>query len=141
MSMPHTCRCGICQREMDEFFSTAAPSTAELTSADYEDVLADHRRLVRELDVLLNGDSAAKQASLCDIVCQVQAEPRQLVRCSQLQALLSLGIEICEREAEITFESNKHFIGAHAGQVVDYDARRELAGYKRFIRMAKRMQR
>lgn len=47
----------------------------ELTIADYEEVLADHRRLVRELDVLLNGeDGAAKQASLCDIVLQVRRE-------------------------------------------------------------------
>lgn len=43
-----------------------------LSASDYEEVLADHRRLVRELDVLLNGeDGAAKQASLCDIVAQV----------------------------------------------------------------------
>jgi hypothetical protein len=43
-----------------------------LTIADYEEVLADHRRLVRELDVLINGEAgAAKQASLCDIVSQV----------------------------------------------------------------------
>jgi len=40
--------------------------------ADYEEVLADHRRLVREIDVALNGeDGAAKQASLCDILMQV----------------------------------------------------------------------
>ncbi len=37
----------------------------------YEGVLAGHRALVRELDVLLNGDGAAKQASLCDVVAQV----------------------------------------------------------------------
>ncbi len=44
-----------------------------MTAADYEEVLADHRRLVRELDVLLNGEAgAAKQASLCDIVSQVR---------------------------------------------------------------------
>lgn len=30
------------------------------TAADYEEVLAGHRRLVRELDVLLNGVHAAK---------------------------------------------------------------------------------
>ncbi|CAG9172521.1 hypothetical protein CURE108131_22980 [Cupriavidus respiraculi] len=48
----------------------AAPAAA--TAQDYEAVLADHRRLVRELDVLLNGDAAAKQASLCDIVAQVR---------------------------------------------------------------------
>jgi hypothetical protein len=34
----------------------------------------DHDRLVRELDVLLNGEHAASQASLCDIVSQVRAE-------------------------------------------------------------------
>lgn len=49
-----------------------APDTA--TAADYEDVLTDHRRLVRELDVLLNGENAAQQASLCDIVAQVRSE-------------------------------------------------------------------
>jgi hypothetical protein len=45
------------------------------TAADYEEVLADHRRLVRELDVLLNGEEgAAPQASLCDIVMQVKKQ-------------------------------------------------------------------
>lgn len=46
------------------------------TAADYEEVLADHRRLVRELDVLLNGDNAAEQASLVDIVAQLRTAPR-----------------------------------------------------------------
>ena len=45
------------------------------TIADYEATLADHRRLVRELDVALNGEeNAAQQASLCDIVHQVKHE-------------------------------------------------------------------
>jgi hypothetical protein len=40
-----------------------------LAVADYEEVLADHRRLAREIDVALHGeDGAAKQASLCDLV-------------------------------------------------------------------------
>lgn len=48
---------------------------AQPATSDYEEVLADHRRLVRKLDVLLNGEEgAAKQASLCDIVAQVQRE-------------------------------------------------------------------
>jgi len=43
--------------------------------AVYAEVLADHRRLVRELDVLLNGvDGAAKQASLVDLVAQVRRQ-------------------------------------------------------------------
>lgn len=51
-----------------------APKDDALTIADYEEVLADHRRLVRELDVLLNGDGAAQQSSLCDIVSQLRRE-------------------------------------------------------------------
>lgn len=40
--------------------------------ADHEEVHRDHQRLVRDLDVLLNGEAgAAKQASLCDIVSQM----------------------------------------------------------------------
>lgn len=53
------------------------------SAQDYEEVLADHRQLVRELDVLLNGEEgAAKQASLCDVVAQVR---RQGVRIAQEQ--------------------------------------------------------
>jgi hypothetical protein len=43
-------------------------------------VLADQRRLTRELDVALNGDGAARQASLCDIVSQVKDRRWKLVR-------------------------------------------------------------
>jgi hypothetical protein len=46
----------------------------QATIADYQEVLDDHKRLVRELDVLLNGEAgAAKQASLSDIVRQVKS--------------------------------------------------------------------
>lgn len=41
----------------------------------------EHQRLVRELDVALNGeDGAAQQASLCDIVAQVKGQRWKLVR-------------------------------------------------------------
>jgi hypothetical protein len=50
------------------------PETA-LTVADYKVMLEDHKRLVRELDVAINGEAgAAKQASLCDIVAQVRSQ-------------------------------------------------------------------
>jgi hypothetical protein len=46
--------------------------TVESILTDYEEVLADHRRLVRELDVLMHGEEgAAKQASLCDLVAML----------------------------------------------------------------------
>lgn len=42
---------------------------------DLLEVQNDHHRLVRELDVLLNGvDGAAPQASLCDLVAQLKAK-------------------------------------------------------------------
>jgi hypothetical protein len=54
--------------------------------ADYEAVLTDHRRLVREIDVLLNGEAgAAKQASLCDVVAQIVT---LTARCETLEAAL-----------------------------------------------------
>jgi hypothetical protein len=46
------------------------PVQEDATIEDYNEVLADHDRLVRELDVIINGENAAKQASLCDIVSQ-----------------------------------------------------------------------
>jgi hypothetical protein len=45
----------------------------ERLCADHEEVHADKRRLVREIDVIMNGDGAAKQASLCDLVHQIEA--------------------------------------------------------------------
>lgn len=43
--------------------------------ADWQAVSAGHDRLVRELDVLINGEAgAAAQASLCDLVAQVRKE-------------------------------------------------------------------
>lgn len=40
--------------------------------ADYEQMQAQHRENVRRLDVALNGDGAAKQASLIDLVAQFE---------------------------------------------------------------------
>lgn len=49
-----------------------AQPSEKLTVADYEACLADHRRLVREIDVMMNGLGAAKQASLCDLFGDIQ---------------------------------------------------------------------
>ena len=49
------------------------PAPAGVVMSDVAAVQMDHNRLVRELDVLLNGEAgAAQQASLCDIVAQVR---------------------------------------------------------------------
>lgn len=44
------------------------------------EALADQRSLVRQLDIALNGNGAARQASLCDIVAQIEDQRWRLVR-------------------------------------------------------------
>jgi hypothetical protein len=67
--------CTKCKGHGGHYRLTSAPDADALTVTDYEEMLTGHRRLVRELDVLLNGEAgAAKQASLCDIVRQVRSE-------------------------------------------------------------------
>jgi hypothetical protein len=59
------------------------PAPGECACPEHGNWIAagDVNRLVRELDVLLNGeDGAAKQASLCDIVSQVASQHFVLVR-------------------------------------------------------------
>ncbi|WP_343656371.1 hypothetical protein [Cupriavidus sp.] len=65
------------------------PAGDGLTVADYQAAFEDHQRMVRELDVLLNGDAAAKQASLCDIVAQVRKE-----------GIRSHGVALTEQQAK-----------------------------------------
>ncbi len=49
--------------------------------SDYEQILDDHRRLTREIDVLLNGeDGAAKAPALVDIVAQLSDDRFELCR-------------------------------------------------------------
>lgn len=63
--------------ELIRFLNTSAEDwnkTGELTIEDYEKSFKDHQRLVREIDVIINGeDGAAIQASLCDLVGQIRS--------------------------------------------------------------------
>lgn len=62
-------------------------------ASDYEEVLADHDRLVREIDALLNGGVAAKQASLCDLVPQIKTMTANAARYEFIRSRL------CNRES------------------------------------------
>lgn len=52
----------------------AQDDSDEAQVADYQEALASVDALVRRLDVALNGDAAASQARLCDIVSQVERQ-------------------------------------------------------------------
>ena len=49
------------------------PQSDHLTFQDYKDVLDGHKKLVREIDVILSGEeNAATQASLIDLMPQIR---------------------------------------------------------------------
>lgn len=61
----------------DRVVARVGPREA-LTLEDYEEALASHRALVRQIDIMINGeDGAAKQASLCDLMGQLEHIIRQ----------------------------------------------------------------
>jgi len=61
-------------KEAFDIISDYIKRTTMTVASEYEAVIDDHRRLIRELDIALNGEGAAEQASLCDIVAQVKHE-------------------------------------------------------------------
>ena len=62
----------------------------EALIADYEEVLADKRRLTRELDVAMHGEAeAAEQASLCDLI-----EPAKRLRRSNVELVWALEMAL-----------------------------------------------
>lgn len=67
--------CGGDGQSLERDFSI---QTSELTIEDYKASFKDHQRLVREIDVIINGEGgAARQASLCDLVGQIKSIKRE----------------------------------------------------------------
>jgi hypothetical protein len=65
---------GACPTEKTRAAAAIIQRLLDAQAKNYEEVLADKRRVVRELDVLLNGEEgAAKQASLIDLFPQIEA--------------------------------------------------------------------
>lgn len=69
---------------------------------DYEEMEEDKKRLVREMDEILNGkEGMAKQASLCDIVSQIaeiKKEHKAKIDISKNQLLLDFANWLCIKE-------------------------------------------
>lgn len=88
----------------------------------HEHVMEDHDRLVRELDVLLNGENAAKQASLCDIVAQVRNTKMSPFKKPTCRGSYQLGTacghcERCEKEKAINGEYRRIlFLAGHVAE-------------------------
>lgn len=85
--------------------------TTSLTTQDYKEVIADHRRLVRELDEALSGPgNAAKQASLCDLIPQAKAMRAALKANSDALRKAITGGRVSAREAaEALKQASKWF--------------------------------
>ncbi len=54
--------------DVESVLRTAFQQREQAIRQEYEEVLVEHRRLVRKLDFFMNGKQAALQASLCDLV-------------------------------------------------------------------------
>jgi hypothetical protein len=72
--------------------------------SDLEEVINDYRRLTKELDDLLNGDSAAIAPSLCDIVAQVRNEKWTLVKTDPLPSDRDFAMQV--RNSFTDFDSD-----------------------------------
>jgi len=55
----------------------------------HQEAYEDHKRLVREIDVIINGDGAAQQASLCDVVGCIRAVVAENARLNSELTLMS----------------------------------------------------
>jgi hypothetical protein len=76
---------------------------------DYEEVDKDRDRLVREMDVIMNGENAAKQASLCDMVSQAQEWKSQLSQSftlDEIEAALAMSDAIPDSESYLQFKES-----------------------------------
>lgn len=91
---------------------------SELSARDYEEVLADHRRLVRELDVALYGDGAAKQASLCDLVGAASKDVRG--RAGQIDKLIAAARAAAFEEAAEIMEKVDPRYPTYGGYEIDW---------------------
>jgi len=89
---------------VDELNST--DNEVEAGIEDYKATLEDHQRLVRKIDVILNGEEdAASQASLCDLVPQIRALVRNQMREPPLPPTMSLCVDL---EAKLSFLLYNH---------------------------------
>lgn len=69
----------------------------QLSIADYEEVLADKRRLTRDLDLAMHGeDGAAKQASLCDLIEPARRLRDRATATEAANARLREVLRLCE---------------------------------------------
>jgi hypothetical protein len=67
--------------------------------SDLEEVLADTRRLTRELDIALVGEeNAAEQASLCDLICSAEKLRKELNEVKKELEVYKRGHDIYKNE-------------------------------------------
>lgn len=83
-----------------------------LTVEDYKEVIEDHKRIAREMDIVLNGSNAASQPSLVDILAQLRKSPTypaysKLNEWSEMQRLYEWLMDESRKPAETFFTSGE----------------------------------
>lgn len=62
--------------------------------------------------------------------------PRRQSNLTERQ-LIALAVKLVEAERDVIVSSYTDLIGSHKGKVTDYDARRWIRGYDRFLKPAR----
>jgi hypothetical protein len=74
-----------------ELYDLVKGDKYEEAANDFKEVSESHKSLVRLLDIIINGNDAAKQASLCDLVSQIKDEyPKLRKENKELQEKITL---------------------------------------------------
>lgn len=88
------------RRSLARAFYAGWSSRAEARAAA-EQVIADYRRLTKELDDALNGDCAARSPSLCDIVAQVRKiGPLSRIKAEARREMVEKAVHWLEEDGE-----------------------------------------
>lgn len=94
---------------------------------DYEDVNADKRRLVREIDVILCGKDAAIQASLCDLIPTIRDMKKKLDDSKDyINNLFKLGISHLDDLKKLREENENNKLALSTSVKVGNDIQIEL---------------
>jgi predicted nuclease with TOPRIM domain len=88
--------------------------TAEI--AAHEEVHADKRRLVREIDVLLNGAGAAQQASLCDLVHEIGGLRSEIKRLTKELETAQMDAAVAGTETGAFWKGHDEAVAGVAGR-------------------------
>jgi hypothetical protein len=76
-------------------------ATLRAQVADYEEVLADKKRLAREIDIAIHGEPSAAQPSLCDLIGPIRELRTQVAERDERLTIMEFILEDAQPDCEL----------------------------------------